>query len=144
VEYLLGSFATLVAVVVANRVLKGKLKKENKASIRYSQSHIYTLLSPVLDYVPMINSFKFKESQAYKYLESLYVKVMIVGNEAYWIKDNTLYTARLVEGEVDKDTTQKVDTMAMDKVQLEKTMFIVEKLREDQRNDSGSSGKPKL
>jgi hypothetical protein len=142
VEYLLGSFATLIAVIVANKVLRNKLNKETKTTVRYSQSHVYNLLSPVLDYVPMIKPFK--ESQAYKYLESLYIKVMIVGNEAYWIKDNALYTASLVEGEVDKNTTQKVDTMAMDKVQLEKTMFIVEKLREDQRNDSGSSGKPKL
>jgi len=142
VEYLLGSVATLISVVVANRVLKTRLKKETKTTIRYSQSHVYDLISPVLNYVPMIKPFK--ESQAYRYLESLYIKVMIVGNEAYWIKDNALYTASLVEGEVDKDTTQKVDTMSMDKVQLEKTMFIVEKLREDQRNDSGSSGKPKL
>jgi hypothetical protein len=141
-EYLLGSFATLIAIVVANRMLKNKLKKQTKTTIRYSQSHIYSLLSPVLDYVPVMRPFK--ESQSYKYLESLYIKVMIVGNEAYWIKDNALYTASLVGGEVDKNTTQKVDTMSMDKVQLEKTMFIVEKLREDQRNDSGSSGKPKL
>jgi hypothetical protein len=141
-EYLLGSLATLIAVIVANRVLRDRLKKETKTTVRYSQSHIYSLLSPVLDYVPVMRPFK--EAQSYKYLESLYIKVMIVGNEAYWIKDNALYTASLFEGEVDKSTTQKVDTMAMDKVQLEKTMFIVERLREDERNDSGSSGKPKL
>jgi hypothetical protein len=142
VEYLLGSFVTLLAIIVSNRVLKNKLKQEVVPVIRYSQSHVYSLVSPVLDYVPMIKPFK--ESQSHKYLESLYIKVMIVGNEAYWIKDNALYTASLVEGEVDKNTTQKVDTMSMDKVQLEKTMFIVEKLREDQRNDSGSSGQQKL
>jgi hypothetical protein len=142
VEYLLGSFATLVAIMVANKFLKKKLGKEQKSIIRYSQSHIYSLLSPVLDYMPIMKPFK--EAQSYKYLESLYIKVMIVENEAYWIKDNALYTAKIIDGEVDKNTTEKVDTMSMDKVQLEKTMFIVEKLREDQRNDSGSSGKPKL
>lgn len=141
-EYFLGSIATLVAIIVANRVLRKKIDSNKTTVVRYSQSHIYSLLSPVLDYVPIMKPFS--ESQSYKYLESLYIKVMIVDNDAYWIKDNALYTASLVEGEVDKSTTQKVDTMAMDKVQLEKTIFIVEKLREDHRNDNGNSGKPKI
>jgi len=142
VEYFLGSVATLIAIVVANRVLRKKVNNKDRAVVRYSQSHIYSLLSPLMDYVPIMKPFR--ESQSYKYLESLYIKVMIVGNDAYWIKDHALYTATLVEGEVDKTTTQKVDTMSMDKVQLEKTMFIVEKLREDQRNDSGNSGKSEI
>jgi hypothetical protein len=140
-EYAFGSFVTLIVIVVANRVLRNRYKEE-KPVVRYSQSHVYSLMKPALDYFP--NFKPFKETQASKYLQSLYIKVMIVENEAYWIKDNALYTAEVAEGEVDKNTTRKVDTMSMDKLQLEKTMFIVEKLREGQDHDNGSSGKPKL
>jgi len=142
VEYLIGAFTTLLAVIVANRFIKKELSEESNLFIRYSQSHVYNLIQPALDYMPITKIFK--ESQARKHLASLYIKVMIVGGEAYWIKDHALYTASLVDGEVDKNTTQKVDTMSMDKVQLEKTMFIVEKLREDKRDDSGSPGEPKF
>jgi hypothetical protein len=56
---------------------------------------------------------------------------MIVENEAYWIKDNQLYVADFDNGNINSDSTREVDTMAMSAVELEKTMFIVEKLSED-------------
>jgi hypothetical protein len=65
------------------------------------------------------------------------VRVIIIEGEAYWIVDQTLYVANIVDGLVDNDTTKKVDTMAMDTVQLEKTQFIVQKLTEGKGNDSG-------
>jgi len=140
-EYFIGAMATLFIIVVANKVLK-KPFSESKTTIRYSQSHIYSLMAPILDYVPSIKPLK--PTQSSKYLESSYIKVMILEKSAYWIKDNALYTAEVIEGEVDKTTTKKVDTMAMSRVELEKTMFIVEKLREGQDHDNGSSGKPKF
>jgi hypothetical protein len=48
----------------------------------------------------------------------------------YWIVNNTFYVADIVDGNVEENTTRLVDTMTMDKVQLDKIMFIVEKLRE--------------
>jgi hypothetical protein len=68
------------------------------------------------------------------------VKVIIMDDEAYWIKDNILYTASMAGNNVDKDTTRRVDTMTMSKVQLDKTMFIVDKLREEGLDDNWSSG----
>jgi hypothetical protein len=41
------------------------------------------------------------------------MKVMVVSNKAYWIKNNALYVADVVEGEVQKETTKEVDTMSM-------------------------------
>ena len=61
-------------------------------------------------------------------------------DRAYWIKDNTFYEANLVDGEVDKNTTKVVDTMTMDKVELDKMAFIVQKLTEGTRNDFGNPG----
>jgi len=48
--------------------------------------------------------------------------------------------ADIVDGQVDKSNSQEVDTMSMDKVQLDEMMFIVEKLREGE-DDSRGSGK---
>jgi len=73
-------------------------------------------------------------------LKNSYMKVMVVKNKAYWIKDNTFYVTDVVEGEVVKENAKQVDTMAMDKVELKEIMFIVEKLREDD-DDNWSSGK---
>jgi hypothetical protein len=48
------------------------------------------------------------------------------------------------EGIVDKDTTRRVDTMTMSRVQLDKMMFIIDRLREENYNDSSGSGNQQL
>ena len=72
-----------------------------------------------------------KPKQSNKYLEKDMTKIMIVEDKAYWIKDNQLYMAKVEDGKIDNYSTQQVDTMAMDSVELERTMFVVEKLTED-------------
>ncbi len=61
-------------------------------------------------------------------------------DQAYWIKDNTFYTADMVQGTVDKETTRIVDTMTMNKVQLDKMIFIIDRLREEAFDDRWGSG----
>jgi hypothetical protein len=69
------------------------------------------------------------------------IKVIIMDNQAYWIKDNAFYTASIrIDGNVDKDSTRVVDTMSMNSVQLDKMMFILDKLREEAFDDRGGSG----
>lgn len=68
------------------------------------------------------------------------VKVIIFDNNAYWIKDNTFYKAPLVNELIDKESTEQVDTMGMNKVQLDKMLFIMDKLREGVSDDSRGSG----
>jgi len=67
------------------------------------------------------------------------IKVIIFDNEAYWIKDNIFYKAPLVNELIDKEAANQVDTMGMDKVQLDKMLFIMDKLREGIENDSRRS-----
>ena len=69
---------------------------------------------------------------------------MITDSSAYWIKDNSLYTANVIDGNVDSDTTQPVDTMKMNNLELTKLMMIVEKLREDDDNDNRNTGNKKF
>jgi hypothetical protein len=68
------------------------------------------------------------------------VKVIILGHTAFWIKNNVFYTANIDEDGIDKESTKVVDTMSMDKVQLDKMLFILDQLRDGEVNDSGSSG----
>jgi hypothetical protein len=68
------------------------------------------------------------------------VKVIILDNQAYWIKDNIFYKAPLDGQSIDKDSAEEVDTINMDKVQLDKMLFIMDKLREGINDDSRGSG----
>jgi hypothetical protein len=138
-EYLLGATLTVIIVIIANRLLVPSFKETSKVKLRYSQSHIYNLMAPLLDYAP--KEIHKKETQARKHMKQAYVRVVIMDNNAYWIKDNALYVADLVEGAVDKESAKRVDTMKMDKVELDKTMFVVEKLREGLGNENSGSGK---
>lgn len=141
-EYLLGSLITLITVIAINKLIRSQLSKNKAPRIRYSQSHVYSLVQPLVE-----KEFSFpliKKTQATSYQEAQFVRVMVVDNEAYWIKDNKLFVAKFVDGEVDKNTTSEVDAMSMNKLQLEKTMFVVQKLTEGFGNDTGNTRKPKF
>ena len=75
-------------------------------------------------------SFPKATTQSTKHFDSVSIRILIVDSQAYWIKNNSVFMADVVNGEVEKDTAREVDTMAMDKVQLNKMIFIVEKLKE--------------
>ena len=64
------------------------------------------------------------------------IRVIIFDNSAYWIKDNMFYKAPLVNELIDKESAEQVDTMGMDKVQLDKMLFIMDRLREGINDDS--------
>lgn len=139
-EYFIGSVVTIIAYVVFNKAMR----RESAGSvsipvIRYSQSHIYSLLSPYLDYAP--EPVKQIKTQSLDYHKKIYVRILVFNGKAYWIKSNVFYTAEFKEGMVDKDTTKEVDTMSMTKPELDQMMFIVEKLQEGSNDDNWNSGK---
>lgn len=80
------------------------------------------------------------KTQSRKYHDKMNIKVIIVDQNAYWVKDNIFYTAPMIDEHIDNDMIQEVDTISMDKVQLEQMLFIMDKLREGIDNDSRSSG----
>jgi len=80
------------------------------------------------------------KTQSRKYHEKMNIKVIIVDENAYWVKDNIFYTAPMINEHIDNELAQQVDTISMDKVQLEQMLFIMDKLREGIDNDSRSSG----
>lgn len=124
---------TLICVFFAYVVINNNIKLP-KTNIKYSQSHIDRLISPFLPENSEIKKFASYQSQARNHRKSTLVNVIIVDDTAYWIKDNKFFYADVIDGEFDTQSAKEVDTMNMDKVQLDKMMFIVERLAE--RNES--------
>lgn len=80
------------------------------------------------------------KTQSKNHYDKTNVKVIIVDSHAYWIKDNIFYKAPLVNELIDKTLAEQVDTIHMDRVQLDKMLFIMDKLREGISDDSRGSG----
>ena len=139
-EVLLGSLLTLMVIIVGNRMLQRPFEETKTLKLRHTQSYVYSLMAPVLEYSNLDEQEK-PERQSTKHIAASYVRVVILDDNAYWIKDNALYVAEMIDGFVNKETTRRVDTMSMDKVELDKTMFVVEKLREGQDNEDRGTGK---
>jgi hypothetical protein len=111
-------------------------KKETVYEPMMTQSMIHNQYSKQRKYIEKIN----RKSQSKIRQEKENVRVIIVENEAYWIKDNGFYTAPMVDNLISKDSAIQVDTSTMDKVQLDKMLFILDKLREGISNDSRGAG----
>lgn len=137
-DFLIGAIITIVVYAIAQKIVVKKINIESVSSINYSQSHIYDLMRPFLGFTELVEPEAPRQSS--NYLKNAYLKVMVLSNKAYWIKNNALYVADVSEGEVKKETTKEVDTMSMSKVELNEMLFIVEKLREE-NDDYRSPGK---
>jgi hypothetical protein len=137
-EYLLGSLTTFILItMMSKKMLKDKNLKVKQAFM-YRQSHIFDLVKPLLP--PMSSLRPERKSQSINHENKTNVKVIIMGSQAFWIKDNMFYMADMDGQIIDKETTRRVDTMGMDKVELDKMLFIMDQLRDGKLNDSGSSG----
>jgi len=137
-EYVVGAVLTLFIVAVANSLIS-KEHKTKMSVVRYSQSYIYSVVAPMM--FGFNGPIPKRSTQANNYQEEAYVKIVIVENKAYFIKNSGFYVANVVEGDVDKDSTKEVDTMSMNDVELKNIMHIVEVLTGGDRNDSGGTSK---
>ena len=138
-EYVVGAVLTLITVVIANRLITKQLKNQKGTAVRYSQSHIYSVIAPMM--FGFNGPIPKRSTQSSNYHEEAFIRVVVVDGKAYWIKENTFFTADVVNGTVDKESTKEVDTMSMSDVELKKMLVIVETLREGDNNDNGSTGK---
>ena len=137
-EYFLGSVITMVAMFFATRLISSEKKVIRENPFRYSQSHIHEIVSPL---IPHLREYKkITPRQSTNQEEKTNIKVVIFDDKAYFVKDATFYCADMHGTEIDGANATVVDTMGMDKVQLDKMLFIMDKLREGLSNDSGDSG----
>jgi hypothetical protein len=140
IEYIVGSLTTLTAILIFIKFFK-KEKAKAVVAIKFSQSSTYDM---VKDFVPTNWQSTPLNTQASKYLQKNLVRIVFVKNSAYWIKENKLYVADTVNGEIVPDTTRGVDTYSMDDVQLKKIQFIVDKLTEGITDEGGYPGNKKF
>lgn len=138
-EYFIGSIVTLICLWVFANVSRKQTKQTKPFRVQKTQSFSYNIVLPILPILEILQKKKIN-TQASKYAEKNSVKVLQVGNSVYWIAQNSLYTAEFVNGKIDEDSTKVVDTMALDPVQLDKIIFIVDTLTKEDSNDSSNPG----
>lgn len=139
-EYILGSLVTLVTIVVANKIITKKAAVYKTSGIAYTQSVVHEVLAPFLPTNKELRNTRIN-SQSSKHTKDNTMRVLFVSDKAYWIKNNVFYTADLVNGIVDEESTKKVDIMGMNDVQLKEMSFIVDKLTEGLDDENRYSGK---
>jgi hypothetical protein len=135
-EYFLGSIVTIAAIFFTKLYLSKKVDTKIPA-IRFSQSKALELSIGIIQQI--VEPVPPTKTQTTVHYNKHTLKILVIGKFAYWIKGNTFYMGDIVDGEVDTETTREVDIMSMDKVQLEKMVYIVEQLREGMPNDSRDS-----
>lgn len=69
-------------------------------------------------------------SQSKKHISKHMLRVMVIENKAYWVKDSVFFVAEADGGNVLHNTAKQVDTLNMSKADIDKMMFILDKLKE--------------
>lgn len=137
-EYIIGFLSAIVLIYFFIQIQdRYDVLKERVKFVKSSQSRNHLLLS---HFEGIKKKPKNINRQSFNHDKNINIKVIIMDNQAYWIKDNTFYTADMIHGNVDKETTREVDTMTMNKVQLDKMIFIIDRLREEAFDDRWGSG----
>lgn len=126
-EYLLGAIVTATTILLTYRWFIANLVPKQSLKVFASQSRTNEMMKT---FFMQQESFPKATTQSMKHFDSINLRILILEEQAYWIKNNAVFVAEIINGEIEKDTAKEVDTMAMDKVQLNKLMFIVEKLKE--------------
>jgi hypothetical protein len=124
-EYIVGALIAIASTLVLRFFLKQDFEKLEGLRIKTSQSYTFSISNGMMYQAEKPPS---KMTQAKKIYESEYKKVLIINNEAYWISDNAVYVADIIDGEPIDGSARKVDTIGMDDVQLKKIMFVVKTL----------------
>ena len=139
-EFFAGSVFTLILLsIIRAFIVRVDLKNRYEVKkITYSQSRIYSLIGYAI--AQSINPPEPRRTQSRERSLKNSMPVVFTDNLAYWIKDNQFYQANVTNGKIDNSTTKIVDTMGMDKVELDKMFFIVQKLTEGKNNDGGNPG----
>jgi hypothetical protein len=135
-EYFAGSIVTLVTMYIVAKLVNHPKNNIKSVKTDFSQTRQYELTA---DFMPMPQP-KPVVSQSRKHSQSQYTRIFFVGSDAYWIEDSRVYTAKFVDGIIDQENKKTVDMTTIDKVELDKMIFVVERLTEGLSNDSGNSG----
>ena len=112
------------------RMLSAKMPNKIIRRSVHSQSYFYDAVKIALPIIDMLKPKPEKVSQSFKEQKKHTLRILTLGNRAYWIKDNAVHEADIVDGYIDGESTKVLDIMAMDDVELKKITYVVDKLTE--------------
>jgi hypothetical protein len=136
-EYVFAIGLTLMSawsIIVYNRY---KVSKPLR-SIRYSQSDTHQIIRSIVP--KKLNNKKEIESQSAKHAANTMIKIIVIEDKAYWVKDNVFYFADTDSGDIVDVTAKPVEISDMSKQDLDKMLFILDNLRKGNENDSSGAG----
>ena len=139
-EYFIGSVVTIVLTTFLFLAVR-QIPKERAMIVKTSQSRQFELLDRHL--ISLLSTSP-KPSQTTKHEQSSMLRVFVLKDKAYWIKNNKVFTAEIVDSEINSEEGVEVDMMSMSDVQLKEMLFIIDQLKEDTNNDNWNPGKPQL
>jgi hypothetical protein len=131
------SIGLTMAVLSYIIIVVTKRNKRYFARVVFTQSSIHQI---VKNFIPKdLFDLPAVNSQSKKHILKNTVKVMMIENQAYWVHNNMFYTADMVEGFVDAETTKTVDTNNMSKRDIDKMLFILDSLKDGNSDDSSGA-----
>ena len=136
-EYALTAVLTFITSWFILRVIRKNAQKGFSKTL-YRQSDMHKLLKYFFSL--NITNDKNPVSQLTKRREKDMIRVIVIGDLAYWVSDNIFYVAEAVNGEIIPQTAEPVDTNSMTRKDLDKMLFILDRLKNGNKNDSSSAG----
>lgn len=118
-------------------IVRGLNSKKSYNKNVYRQSDMHNMLK-VFFGKDLAEKSSFSQSK--KRQEKKNIKVVVLGNKAYWVVDNVFYVGSAINGEVQPETGKPIDTTEMSKEKINQMLFILDSLKNGKKNDSSSAG----
>lgn len=140
---------SIIYILVQTRLLIKSNRKRGLFTVKGRQSTIHELIQNFLptneDFIKVLIAKKRGQHPSQQQSKQKYnpekIKVVVVGDRAYWIQNNTFYQTVVTEdGEIDQSLAIPVDTTNMSQDDIDKLLLIVDDLRSTEENDGSSSG----
>ncbi len=136
-EYILTIILTFMVSWAILRVIRKNAQKGFSKTL-YRQSDMHKLLKYFFSLNIIVDEKP--PSQLTKRRERGMIRVIVMGDLAYWVSDNIFYVAEAIDGEVIPQSAKPVDINSMSKRDLDKMLFILDSLKNGNKNDSSSAG----
>jgi len=133
-EFMFGAIFMLVVLLFFGKIMK-QTKVTRVLPVVYSQSRT-NQINNQYDFVKSIKKIT-QSSQDFR--QNNMLKVITIDGLAYWIEENVLYQAEIINRNIIQETKKKVDTHSINGVELDNIVFVVDKLTKG-NDDSSNTG----
>lgn len=58
------------------------------------------------------------------------LRVIIDKDKAYWVVDNSFFTANIIDGDIDQESIEEIDALKLSQKEMEKLLNILDALKE--------------